>query len=861
MEKVPETILVDARNIGTVLPVLVAKIQKANLVGFDIETDNRNAHAGILKLESKKVVFDHRRTLITGASFWCDGDDVAYYLNLNHADVGNRLSWDCLKACLDAKSANACWVIHNAPFELTMLKSVYGYDLTNVICSMQLCVTAYNSDTYPMHKFMTPGIGGIAKIMPIIARAFVSYRAGEPMTPEQEELLMKVIAKESDAEHSYNGYVKSIRYGYGLKEAVKSWFEFTMTTYAETLKAHGAERMGDLTGEQVAKYGADDAFWCVKLYTRVLGWLMNENPAAIETFFVQENPMVHVYSDTWLNGWRVDRGAIEKKKMDLRVELAVELRKLKAALLELLPFPSDPHPRLMERDPWYAKNFTKYRGVIEGFARLPDSAEDYKQCQQVRSPISNEWAEESGDKASSGQTIGHYMPVRTTLYDLCGFRYQSLEGKTQSDTTARAAMLAEYCQSWAKDRGVPVESVFKVEKGTVTGEDLAKDPRVRVMLAYQAIAVIEQVSKLYINNYICLTDPDTCRMYPTMSCLLDTRRMALANPGANQLSKNSNTVFVRGFFLADDDDSVLVSADWSSQEIALLASESQDPLMVEAFSTRPPQDFHTGTAAMLAGCTPEEVRLRPDFKELRRTAKSATFGGWYALSLYGVGAKEGWSPEMTKDLNDRYFETYATAYNWAKGVISDGAVTGHTELVDHLRRYRFEGTQQWADVWRAKLAPYHVPGFTELMIRKVQKRVGNQLVNFRIQGLAATVAKRTMLKVRGDIQEKNWSGKARLVIWNHDEGVYSVRKEVLSEFLDLLYARMIEGGGVMRNCYLDSSLAIGRSFQPYDPVKAPFGQIELSEINKGLPCVSEDRWGKKATEDERVAIAAYLLRG
>ena len=159
------------------------------------------------------------------------------------------------------------------------------------------------------------------------------------------------------------------------------------------------------------------------------------------------------------------------------------------------------------------------------------------------------------------------------------------------------------------------------------------------------------------------------------------------------------------------------------------------------------------------------------------------------------------------------------------------------------------------------MAPYNVPGFTEVMIRRIQKRVGNQLVNFRIQGLAATVAKRTMLKVREDIQDRKIGWGARLVIWNHDEGVYSVRKEILEEFLDLLYSRMIEGGGVMRNCVLDSSLAIGRSFQPYDPVKAPKGQVELSEMNKGLPCVPKERWGQRASAEERRTIAAYLLHG
>ena len=526
----PTTILINARNVAEHLPVLVDKIRRSPLTGFDIETDNRNAHPGILKLERKKVIFDHRRTLITGASFWCDGDDVAYYLNLNHADVENRLPWECLKACLDAKPGKSWWVIHNAPFELTMLKSVYGYDLTEVICSMQLCVTAYNSDTYPLDKFYTPGIGGIAKLMPAITRAFYDYRAGEPMTAEQEELLMKVGAKESDAEHSYNGYVASIAYGFGLKQAVKSWFDFQMTTYQETLKAHNAERMGDLTGEQVAAYGADDAFWCLKLYKRILQWLMTENPLAIATFFEQENPMIHIYSDTWLNGWRVDIGAIRAKQEEFRRDFGGMISELKEILQQILPFPKDLHEKLVKYDPWYAKNADKYRRQVITLAETPDVEDPFRQSQQVRSALSNAWAVERGQKETMAINALYYMCQRVVFYDLCGFSYQQADGKTQSDKEAQRIMLERYCHQWADQVGQDRKAVYDTDRAEVKHEVLKQDPKVRLLLLYRKLAMVEQNMKLFIVNYLHLTDPVTSRMYPTVSCLLDTRRMAVSSP-------------------------------------------------------------------------------------------------------------------------------------------------------------------------------------------------------------------------------------------------------------------------------------------------------------------------------------------
>src|SRR5687768_5200017 len=96
-----------------------------------------------------KLVFDTNRTTVTGFSLYCDGADHAYYVNLEHADVENRLHWDEARTLLDAKQEDAVWVAHNAPFELTMMRKSLGYPLgQNIICTMQLAVSLFNADTY-----------------------------------------------------------------------------------------------------------------------------------------------------------------------------------------------------------------------------------------------------------------------------------------------------------------------------------------------------------------------------------------------------------------------------------------------------------------------------------------------------------------------------------------------------------------------------------------------------------------------------------------------------------------------------------------------------------------------------------------
>ena len=70
---------------------------------------------------------------------------------------------------------------------------------------------------------------------------------------------------------------------------------------------------------------------------------------------------------------------------------------------------------------------------------------------------------------------------------------------------------------------------------------------------------------------------------------------------------------------------------------------------------------------------------------------------------------------------------------------------------------------------------------------------------------------------------------------------------------------MIEDNGMFPNVKLDSSISIGYNFQPFSPNgSGSLGQIELMEINKNVPCISPERYGKKATPEEIKTIVNYL---
>ncbi|MCK4822444.1 hypothetical protein KA005_42160, partial [bacterium] len=154
----PDSKLIDARNWAAIKAALLSEIQAADKVGFDIETEDSGRHEGLnrfmkvkdgKKAGNKPLVFDIKRTTIAGFSWYCRGANVAYYLNLNHADVENRVPWEEARSIVEAIVSRPLSIAHNAPFERTMMKECYGIDLGgNLICSMQLAVTAFNDDTY-----------------------------------------------------------------------------------------------------------------------------------------------------------------------------------------------------------------------------------------------------------------------------------------------------------------------------------------------------------------------------------------------------------------------------------------------------------------------------------------------------------------------------------------------------------------------------------------------------------------------------------------------------------------------------------------------------------------------------------------
>ena len=501
-----KTILVDARNFAQMEPIIVREMVAAKLRGFDTETFD-DAHEKLREFResgTKKVIFDVNRTTIAGFSLYAPDAPNAWYVNLNHFDAENRVPWGRAQVLLDCAASPL--IIHNVPFERTMMRNSLGYELGDTICTLQMAVSNHGPDEYDHARMGEIVHWEFNKLLGPVLREFRGYDpdVSRTLNSRQEELLSKVVAKESDAAWSYNGFVKNIAYHYDLKRLTKSLFGRQMTTFEEVIntpaaveraKAEGVKTdMRHLTGEEVCAYGGDDSYEAVQIFYELIARM---RPEVLQAFITTENPLTAVYADVWSKGMQIDLPAVEQKFKEEEVNRLQVMESLRQIVQAALPFPDAPNVELMKREKWYYEK-------------------DKWQTQRAQTVA---WAGGSEVKFNPS----HYFKTRTILYDLFGLSIVFDQGKVASDADARGRMLED-----------------------------AIDGAREVLLGLKDLASISQRLKLYLVPYQSLTDPETSRMYPVVSSKLATRRMAASFPNPMQLAKHvAESAYIRGFYIAD----------------------------------------------------------------------------------------------------------------------------------------------------------------------------------------------------------------------------------------------------------------------------------------------------------------------
>jgi len=212
-----------------------------------------------------------------------------------------------------------------------------------------------------------------------------------------------------------------------------------------------------------------------------------------------------------------------------------------------------------------------------------------------------------------------------------------------------------------------------------------------------------------------------------------------------------------------NDEYVLVDADYSQIELRVLAHISQDPKLIEAFYND--EDIHTKTASQVFNIPKEEVTPL-----MRSRAKAVNFGIIYGISDYGLSRDLNIPRKEAKRYIDSYLNNYDKVKSYMDNIVAIGKELGYVETILNRRRY----------IPELKSRNFNVRSFGERIA-----------MNTPIQGSAADIIKVAMVKVFDELNRRKL--KSRLILQVHDELIIETHKEELDQVKDIVK-------DIMENC-------------------------------------------------------------
>ncbi len=274
---------------------------------------------------------------------------------------------------------------------------------------------------------------------------------------------------------------------------------------------------------------------------------------------------------------------------------------------------------------------------------------------------------------------------------------------------------------------------------------------------------LAKLKSTYVESLPELRSPTDGRIHTSFNqTITTTGRLSSSNPNLQNIpARTSLGNKIRGAFVAEDKNNLILSADYSQIELRLLAHISRDDNLIEAFCSD--EDIHTMTASKVYSVTPEEVT-----KDMRSKAKAVNFGIVYGQSKYGLASSLGISPFEAQDFIDKYFNLYPDVKKYMEETVKFAYAHGYVETLYGRKRYLNSGLLSTNS--------------------KIQEAAQRAAINAPIQGSAADIMKLAMVKL-GEYFTKN-NIKSKIIIQVHDELVIETINTELEEVKSLVIKAM-----------------------------------------------------------------------
>src|SRR5471030_2310347 len=257
-----------------------------------------------------------------------------------------------------------------------------------------------------------------------------------------------------------------------------------------------------------------------------------------------------------------------------------------------------------------------------------------------------------------------------------------------------------------------------------------------------------QVSKLrstYTDALPGYVNAETHRVHTSYALAATTTgRLSSSEPNLQNIPvRTEEGRKIRRAFIAEPG-TKLVSADYSQIELRLLAEVAEVPALRKAF--RDGLDIHAMTASEMFG-----VPVKDMPGEVRRRAKAINFGIIYGISAFGLANQLAIPREEASAYIKKYFERFP----------------GIRAYMDETREFcRANG---YVETLFGRKCHYPDIKASNASIRSFNERAA---INARLQGSAADIIRRAMVRMEGALAEKKLS--AQMLLQVHDELIFEV---------------------------------------------------------------------------------------
>jgi DNA polymerase-1 len=206
----------------------------------------------------------------------------------------------------------------------------------------------------------------------------------------------------------------------------------------------------------------------------------------------------------------------------------------------------------------------------------------------------------------------------------------------------------------------------------------------------------------------------------------------------------------------------LISADYSQIELRVLAHVAEIPQLTQAFAEG--IDIHAMTASEMFGVPVEGMP-----SEVRRRAKAINFGIIYGISAFGLANQLSIERSEAGDYIKRYFERFPGIRDYMDSRKQMARDKGYVETI-FGRRINYPEIRS-----------------SNPSVRAFNERAA---INAPIQGSAADVIRRAMIKMEPALAEAGLGDRVRMLLQVHDELIFEVEDDDVEKAMPIIVSVM-----------------------------------------------------------------------